>query len=542
VSEASRNRTRLAGLGIGALFVVLAGKAGYLALDGGGAPVHDAPKEAPHVMRADIVDRNGELLATSVSAYSLVANPKLIWDGGEVAAALATVLPEIDVDSLSERLSDQTREFVWVKRGLTPRQRKAVFDLGLEGLRFEEESRRAYPRGTLAGHVLGFTNIDGVGAGGIEYSQNDRLAQGGEPIRLTIDNGVQAAVEAELAATAAEHDIQGGAVILMDAQTGEVRAMASWPPFDPNRSLDIGVSDPSRMNRAVGAVYELGSVFKPFTVAAAIESGVVHPKDLFDVRKPLEIKGYTIKDDHPFYGDADVTHIISESSNIGTVRINEKLGTRRQQAFLKQAGLLDRAHIELSGSAAPILPERFDDLYSATISYGHGIAVTPMAYLEAFSAFANGGERVKPTLIMNHRERPQPVRVMSALTAEIVNVMMREAVVTGTGKNAEVAGYRVAGKTGTAEKPIPGGYSDTENVASFAAIFPYDRPQYALIVTLDDPQAGNEIGVTAAYNAAPTAGRIIERVAPLLGLAPRFEDIRPAGAALGSAQEKRSSL
>ena len=542
MSEASRNRTRIAGLGVGALFVVLAGKAGYLALAGGAAPVHHSAKEAPRVARADIVDRNGELLATSVSAYSLVANPKLIWDGGDVAAALATVLPEIDVESLSERLSDQTREFVWVKRGLTPRQRKAVFDLGLEGLRFEEESRRAYPRGTLAGHVLGFTNIDGVGAGGVEYSQNDRLAKGGEAVRLTIDNGVQAAVEAELAATAAEHDIQGGAAILMDAQTGEVRAMASWPPFDPNRSLDIEVSDPSRLNRAVGAVYELGSVFKPFTVAAAIESGVVHPKDLFDVRKPLEIKGYTIKDDHPFHGDADVTHIISESSNIGTVRINEKLGTRRQQAFLKQAGLMDRAHIELSGSAAPILPERFDDLYSATISYGHGIAVTPMAYLEAFSAFANGGERVQPTLIMNHRERPQPVRVMSALTAEIVNVMMREAVVTGTGKNAEVAGYRVAGKTGTAEKPAVGGYSDTENVTSFAAIFPYDRPQYALIVTLDDPQAGNEIGVTAAYNAAPTAGRIIERVAPLLGLAPRFEDIRPAGAPLGSAQEKRSSL
>ena len=542
MSEASRNRTRIAGLGVGALFVVLAGKAGYLALAGGAAPVHHSAKEAPRVARADIVDRNGELLATSVSAYSLVANPKLIWDGGDVAAALATVLPEIDVESLSERLSDQTREFVWVKRGLTPRQRKAVFDLGLEGLRFEEESRRAYPRGTLAGHVLGFTNIDGVGAGGVEYSQNDRLAKGGEAVRLTIDNGVQAAVEAELAATAAEHGIQGGAAILMDAQTGEVRAMASWPPFDPNRSLDIEVSDPSRLNRAVGAVYELGSVFKPFTVAAAIESGVVHPKDLFDVRKPLEIKGYTIKDDHPFHGDADVTHIISESSNIGTVRINEKLGTRRQQAFLKQAGLMDRAHIELSGSAAPILPERFDDLYSATISYGHGIAVTPMAYLEAFSAFANGGERVQPTLIMNHRERPQPVRVMSALTAEIVNVMMREAVVTGTGKNAEVAGYRVAGKTGTAEKPVVGGYSDTENVTSFAAIFPYDRPQYALIVTLDDPQAGNEIGVTAAYNAAPTAGRIIERVAPLLGLAPRFEDIRPAGAPLGSAQEKRSSL
>ena len=542
MSEASRNRTRLAGLAVSALFVVLAGKAGYLSLAGGAAPAHAAGQKAERIVRADIVDRNGELLATSVSAYSLVANPKLIWDGGEVSEALATVLPDLDVAEMTRRLSDQTREFVWVERGLTPRQRKAVFDLGLEGLRFEEESRRAYPRGTLAGHLLGYTNVDGLGAGGIEYSQNERLAAGGEPVRLTIDNGVQAAVEAELSIAAAEHEAEGGAAILLDAQTGEVRAMASWPPFDPNRSVDIPMSDPSRLNRATGAVYELGSIFKPFTVAAALEAGVVHPTELFDVRRPLEIRGFRIEDDHPFHGDADITHIISQSSNIGTVRINEKLGPRRQQDFLIRAGLMERVNIELAGSSAPILPERFDDLYSATVSYGHGIAVSPMSFLAAFSTFANGGERVQPTLIMNNRDRPAPVRVMSALTAEMVNVMMREAVVTGTGKNAEVAGYRVAGKTGTAEKPILGGYDDDHNVTSFAAVFPYDRPQYALIVTLDDPKAGSGAGATAAFNAAPAAGRMIERVAPLLGLAPRFEDIRPAGAALRSGQEKRSSL
>lgn len=541
MSEASRNRTRIAGLGVSALFVVLAGKAGYLALAGKDGPQRMAHQEAVQTVRADIVDRNGELLATSVSVYSLVANPKLIWDPREVAESLKTVLPDIDVDGLAKALSDQTREFVWVERGLTPRERKAVFDLGLEGLRFEEEISRAYPRGTLAGHVLGFTNIDGVGAGGIEYSQNERLAAGGEPLRLTIDNGVQSAVEAELSAAAAAHGIEGGAAILMDAQTGDIRAMASWPPFDPNRSADIPGDDPSRLNRAIGAVYELGSVFKPLTVAAAIETGAVHPKDLFDVRHPMEIRGYTIEDDHPFRGDADVTRIIAESSNVGTVRINEKLGPRRQKDFLETAGLLEKARIELGGSEAPILPERFDELYSATVSYGHGIAVSPLAFLSAFSAFANNGEKVQPTLIAGKQDRER-VRVMSALTAEIVNVMMREAVLTGTGRNAEVAGYRVAGKTGTAEKPIPGGYDENRNVTSFAAIFPYDRPQYALIVTLDDPKAGPEESVTAAHNAAPTAGRIIERVAPLLGLAPRFEDIRPAGARLRSSQEKRSSL
>ncbi|KCZ91287.1 peptidoglycan D,D-transpeptidase FtsI family protein [Hyphomonas jannaschiana] len=541
MTEASRHRTRLVGLGLSALFVVLAGKAGYLALspdrDSGGY----AARAGEQIARADIVDRNGEQLATSVSVYSLVANPQLIWDPREVATRLAGVLPDLDADSLTSRLSDQSREFVWVKRGLTPRQRQTVFDLGLEGLWFKEEISRAYPRGTLAGQVLGFVNIDGVGAGGIEFSQNDRLAAGGEPLRLTIDNGVQAAVEAELAASAAADGFEGAAVILLEARTGEVRAMASWPPFNPNRSSDIAIDDPSRMNRATGALYELGSVFKPLTVAAALEAGAIRPTDMFDVHDPIEMRGYTISDLHPIGTRVNVTTIIAESSNIGTVHINQKLGPRRQQDFLKRAGLLDRSPVELAGSAAPILPERMDDLTAATMAYGHGIAVTPMTFLSAFAAFANGGERVTPTLIVDETRKPQPVRVMSAITADLVNAMMREAVLTGTGKNAEVAGYRVAGKTGTAEKPVPGGYDDGRNISSFAAIFPYDSPQYAMIVTLDDPKAGPG-GSVASQNAAPTAGRIIERVAPLLGIAPRFEDLRPAGDGYRARSDERTSL
>ncbi|MEZ5953351.1 MAG: penicillin-binding protein 2 [Hyphomonas sp.] len=541
MTEASRNRTRLVGLGLSALFVVLAGKAGYLALSPERAVAHRFAGDASQHVRADIVDRNGELLATSVTVYSLVANPKQIWDPREIATRIAGVLPDIDVAELTARLSDQNREFVWVKRSLTPRQREAVFNLGLEGLRFEEEQSRSYPRGTLAGHVLGFTNVDGKGAGGIEYSLNDRLENGGEPLRLTIDNGVQSAVEAELASSAAADGFNGAAVILVEARTGEVRALASWPPFDPNRSSETPMDDPSRLNRATGAVYELGSVFKPLTVAAALEAGAIAPGDVFNVHDPIELRGYSISDLHSIGLTADVTKIITESSNIGTVHINEKLGPRRQKAFLELAGLMDRAPVELAGSAAPILPERFDDLTSATASYGHGIAVSPMAFASAFAAFANGGERVPPTLIFDETRKPQPVRLMSALTANMVNAMMREAVLRGTGRNAEVAGYRVAGKTGTAEKPVPGGYDDGANISSFAAIFPYDSPQYALIVTLDDPKAG-EGGSVASQNAAPTAGRIIERVAPLLGLAPRFEDFRPAGDRYRSPSDERTSL
>ena len=542
MSEASRNRTRLAGLCLSAVFVVLAGKAGYLALSGPSGSAGARGQDAAKIVRADIVDRNGELLATSVTSYDLIANPKLVWDAGETAERLVGLFPDLDEADLSERLALQNREFEWIKRGLTPRQRQAVFNLGLEGLFFQESSRRAYPRGTLAGHVLGYTNIDGLGAGGVEYSLNDRLAGGGEPVRLTLDNGVQAAVEAELSSAAARHDVIGGAAVLLDAQSGEVRAMASWPPFDPNRALAVGKEDPSRLNRAAGALFELGSVFKPFTIAAAIEAGAVHPTELFDVRHPMEIHGFTIKDDHPTSGTADAEEIISQSSNIGTVLINKRLGMRRQMDFLDRAGLTDRAPVEIGGSARPILPETQNELSSATMSYGHGIAVTPLAFLSAFASFANGGERMSPTILADREDRPRPVRVMSALTAEIVGVMMRDAVVNGTGKKAEVAGYRVAGKTGTAEKPVAGGYDDTRNVTSFAAIFPYDRPQYALIVTLDEPKRGEEGGATAAFNAAPTAGRIIERVAPLLGLTPRFEDIRPDGTSSRSRATERNSL
>jgi cell division protein FtsI (penicillin-binding protein 3) len=541
VSDQARNRTRLAGLCLSAVFVVLAGKAGFLAL-ATPPPARTGLPVAEVAGRADIVDRNGELLATSVTAYSLVANPQAIWDAGEVATALAGALPGIDARALTERLADPSRSFVYVKRGMTPRQRKAVFDLGLEGLRFEEERRRAYPRGTAAGHVLGYASIDGEGLSGIEYALNDRLKTGGEPVRLTIDNGVQASVETELSIIAAETGMIGGAAILMDARSGEIRAMASWPPFDPNRAQDTPEADPGRLNRATGAVYELGSVFKPLTVAAAIDAGAVRPADLFNVTAPLEISGFKVRDTHPLSASATITDIIAESSNIGTVQINAALGARRQYDFLTLAGLTLRAPIELPGSASPILPAKLDELSAATASYGHGIAVTPLAFLAAFSAFANGGERVTPTLVADARRRPETVRLMSAVSAELVNTMMREAVLNGTGAAAEVAGYRIAGKTGTAEKPVKGGYDATRNVTSFAAVFPYDRPQYALIVTLDEAEGGARHQTTAAYTAAPVAGRMIERVAPLLGLAPRFEDVRPDGPALDSSGEKRSAL
>lgn len=544
----SRLRVRLVALALAGCFLALAARSAAIA-------VQPAPKQAGVAtvfseveQRADIIDRNGELLATSLDVYSLFADPRAIWDASEVAAALSSVFEDIDVDELTQRLSNRDRAFVWVRRELTPRQRQAVFELGIEGLGFRRESRRAYPRGSLAGHVLGYTGVDGEGLAGIEFAMDHQLRTSLEPLRLTLDSGVQFALEAELGAAAAIHDVEGAAGLVVHAASGDILAMASWPPLNPNRASAVPAGAPERLNRAATAVYELGSVYKPLTVAAAIEAGAVTPADRFDIADPLEISGRMIEDTHYIGAAADVTGIVAESSNIGTVQIAQRAGNRQLRAFLGELGLLKRAPVELAGSAAPLLPERWDDLSTATVSYGHGIAVTPVAFASAFSAFANDGEVVQPGLVLDGRERPVR-RVMSAATARLVTAMLRVAVLDGTGSRAEVAGYRVAGKTGTAEKPIPGGYSQTDNISSFAAVFPADRPEYALLIVLDTPKVAPEDaadGVTggraAALTAAPTTGRLIERIAPLLGVAPRWDSPAEHGLPVRSVSETRSTL
>lgn len=535
-------RTKLVSMALCLGFGVIAVKAGMVAMNGPKGEEGVARAFEQPVQRADIVDRDGELLATSVAVYSLFADPRAIWDPADVASGLATVFPDLDIDELTADLGNRDRAFVWVRRGLTPRQRQAVYELGLEGLGFREESRRAYPRGTLAGHVLGYAGTDGQGLAGVEYARDGDLANGGDPLKLTIDSNVQFALEAELSAAAGEYDIEGGAGVVINARNGEVLALASWPPIDPNRAHELSMDDPARLNRASGAVFELGSVFKPLTVAAGLDTGAIRPSDQFDVREPLVIAGRTIDDTHPIGGHATPTKIVAESSNIGTVKIAVMLGARRQQEMLANLGLFERSPIELAGSAAPILPQQFDEIHAATVSYGHGIAVSPIAFASAFSIFANGGELVEPTIIMDGKRR-RTRRVISAPTAALVTAMLRDAVLSGTGEHAEVAGYRVAGKTGTAEKPVAGGYSDEANMASFAAIFPADSPDYVVLIVLDDPKEGASRGRTAAWNAAPTAGRVIERIAPMLGVEPKFEQLDPVESPMvRSVSERRSSL
>ncbi|MEQ3746665.1 MAG: penicillin-binding protein 2 [Henriciella sp.] len=534
-------RSRLVSMSLLAVFGVIALKGAAVSLSGksdatGVSSVFEEP-----VRRADILDRNGALLATSVSVYSVFADPRAIGDDDTVARELATVLPDLNVETITGRLAKKQQQFVWIERGITPRQKQAVFELGLEGIGFREESRRAYPRGTLAGHVLGYAGSDGNGLGGIEYAMDDRLAKGGDPLVLTIDANVQFSLEAELSAAVGKYEAESGAGIVMAARSGEVLGMASWPPLDPYRATQLDREDPALLDRASGAVYELGSIFKPLTVAAALDAGAIRPSDRFDVREPLVIRGRKISDDHPINGRVTPMKIISESSNIGTIKIAWQLGSRRQQEFFSSLGLFSRSPIELAGSAAPLLPERFDELSSATTSYGHGIAVSPMAFVSAYASLANNGETVSPTLLMVPTNKRAPKRVMAAPTAGLVTQMLREAVIDGTGSRAEVGGYRVAGKTGTAEKPIPGGYSATDNICSFAAIFPADSPEYVVLIVLDSPKAGDDRGRTAAWNAAPTAGRVIERIAPILGVEPRFDDPVKPGGRVRSVSDRRGT-
>ncbi|MEZ5938886.1 MAG: penicillin-binding protein 2 [Hyphomonadaceae bacterium] len=513
-------RARIVAGALALAFILIVAKAASIAL-AGGDKVASAGEAVQSVRRADIVDRNGDLLATALTAWSLSADPRAIWDAREVAEALGGVLPEVDVEALTTRLSDRDRRFVWVQRGLTPRQKEAVLDLGLEGLRFEEERRRVYPAGRLAGHLLGFVNIDGKGLEGVEYAFEDRLKTGGEPLKLTIDAGVQFALEAELERAAGEFDMLGAAGVVVDARTGAVRAIASWPFIDPNKPT--GATETERVNRAMKSVFELGSVYKPLTVAAALEDGKLSLDETFDVSKPLPVGNAFVRDLHPIENAEAATpaDILAHSSNVGAAMIGARLGADGERAFLEAVGLTARPAFEGPSASAPLLPAKWTDLTVATVSYGHGIAVTPLAFAMSYVPFANGGDYLPPAILEPvETSRIERRRVMSRETASAMISLLRGVVTRGTGTNADAPGYEVAGKTGTAEKPGPDGYDANRNVTSFAAIFPASRPEFVVLIVLDEAQPKSGDPRTAAYTSAAIAGRFITRAAPLLDVKP----------------------
>jgi cell division protein FtsI (penicillin-binding protein 3) len=524
-------RTLIATLAMALFFMAIGAQLVRLALAGlTDSSISLSETVAQSYARPDIVDRNGRLLATDVEAYSLFADPARVLDRDEVIEKLAVVFPDLDSNALRRDLSGRDRRFVWVRRGLPPRTAQVVHDLGLPGLDFRRELRRAYPGGNLAGHVLGYVNIDNKGVSGIERYVDDivgveavQSATRAErpPVRLSLDIGVQHAVEAELADAVKRYEAQGAAGIVLDVDTGEIVASASLPDVDPARPN----MDSARADKISGSTFELGSVFKTLTVAMAIDQALATPETIVDVRKELKSGGFTIKDLHPLRRPLTVAEIFLHSSNVGAAMLALQAGPDRFQAFLRHMQLLDAIKTEAGNVSPPQLPPRWGETETITAAYGHGIALAPLQFAAAASAVVNGGRKVTPTYIKRLFDSGvADIPLMSAATSEKMRGLMRRNVAeaAGTGKRADVPGYQVGGKTGTAEMPGVGGYREKAVISSFLAAFPMDKPRYLVFVMLFEPKANKETGgeVQASRNAAPTTARVISRIGPLLGLLP----------------------
>ncbi|WP_270375194.1 peptidoglycan D,D-transpeptidase FtsI family protein [Marinicauda sp. Alg238-R41] len=521
----SRTRLMVMGLGVGLFFAVLSVRATGLALfPADPASVPHSYAEAP-VRRGEITDRDGEVLATNLDFHSLWADPAMVWDAQETAEQLATVLTDLDVARTARMLSSN-RRFVWVARQLTPRQRQAIHLLGLPGLDFRIEAGRIYPKKRAAAHVVGYTDTDLNGVSGAELAFESELSSGdGRPVSLSIDLTAQNAIERVLRARMAEFSAEGASAVLMRVGTGEILSLVSLPDFDPNRASDSAGVD--RFNRALTGVYELGSVMKPLTLAAALETGEVRVGDVFDATHPLRVGGFTIHDFHPERRPLTAREAIVHSSNIATARMADTIGSEEMQRFFSDLRLFERAPVELAESAEPLMPARWGRTENMTASFGHGFNISPVTLTAAYAALANGGVYVPPTFRpVAPGETVVGEPVMSASTAAQVLGVMRQVVTEGSGGAANVEGLAVAGKTGTAEQIVDGRYNRRAVYNSFISIFPFDDPQYVLLVTLYLPQpTENTHGYrTAGWNAAPTAGEVIGQLASILGVAPREAD------------------
>jgi cell division protein FtsI (penicillin-binding protein 3) len=479
---------------------------------------------APVAERADIVDRNGVVLATSLQTASLFANPRQIRDVAEAAKELAATIPELSVAELKAKLSTD-KTFVWLQRNLTPRQELDVSRLGIMGLYFQADERRVYPMGALTGHVVGFTDIDDKGLGGIEQSFDDVLAGGRHPVQLSLDVRIQQILRQELQRGIDDFTGIGGAGIVLDAQTGEILALVSLPDFDPNQ---IGSATPDqRFNRATLGVYEMGSTFKTLNTAMALDSGKIKMTDAFDAAHPIQIGRYTIHDFEPMHRALSVPEIFMYSSNIGAARMAMLIGIDAQKAFMAKFGMLRPVSLELPELGKPQYPANWRPINNMTIAFGQGIAVSAVHVVSAVAAMVNGGIIRPATLI---KRSPDEVsdgqRVISSDTSAKMRELLRLVVQAGTGKSADAPGYLVGGKTGTAQKQKGHGYEANARLASFIGAFPMNAPRYVVFVMVDEPHPNaHSYGfATGGWVAAPVVSRVVQRMAPMLGLPPIPKD------------------
>lgn len=488
------------------------------------------------IARPDLVDRSGEVIAKDLTTYSLHANPQKIAHPAEALDKLMTVLPDLPRQGLLRRLRGNNR-FVWIKRELSPAQHARVLDLGIPGLQFDRESSRFYPGGPTASHLVGYVDIDNQGIAGFEKFVDDEwlrdLHDVGlgtsarmKPVRLSIDMNVQHVVRDELQKAIEAYQAIAAVGIVLDAETGEVLAMSSLPDYDPNRLKETFTKD--AINRATAGVFEMGSTFKAITTAMALDSGLVSINDTFDATKPITHGRFRIRDFHGKHRVLSVPEIFIYSSNIGTAKMALKVGLEGHREFLERLGLLEKARHELPEIGKPLSPKEWKTLSSMTISFGHGVSVTPLQTLSAVAAILNGGKLIPPTFRPRSREEADALakQVISAQTSANMRYLFRLNVEKGSGRNADVPGYYVGGKTGTAEKVVDGRYSSTKKLNSFISAFPVDKPRYVMMVMIDEPQPlEGRRGATAGHNAAPTTAAIIRRIATPLRVAPRLKKI-----------------
>ncbi|MEM1131891.1 MAG: penicillin-binding protein 2 [Pseudomonadota bacterium] len=474
--------------------------------------------------RADLVDRNGVPLARTIPAFAIRVVPeKIIGDRKELARQLAEIFPDTSADAFLKKLNRETPTYL--RRRVVPEVANQVHALGEVGFDFPQENERFYPQHGLGAHLLGYVNADGKGVMGMERVLNHRLvddARRAEPVRLAMDVRVQAALEHELGNAMLDLQAKGAAGIVLNANTGEVVALASLPEFNPNK---IGKGDIARQtNDVTFNVYELGSTFKPLTVAAALDAGTVtNLATRYDATQPLQVGRFKISDDHPQARYLNVPETLVHSSNIVTARLADNLGRDRMEAMLRSLGFDAPPEVELTERGHPLWPQSWGRVTNMTIAYGHGIAVTPMHLASAYAALVNGGIwRPASVRKLNADEVPQGRRVFKAATSARMRQLLRMIVVHGTGRKADAPGFRIGGKTGSAEKPHKGGYKKSSLVSTFAAAFPMDNPKYVVVTMLDEPKgsAASAYQRTAGWTAAPVVGRLVPRIGPMLGVVP----------------------
>ncbi len=538
VDRAAKARARVG-------FVMLAFAAVYLVIGSRlvmfaiGADAHGGRRAAAQdvvaTARPDIVDRNGEILATDVKAPSLFGEPRRIIDKDEAIELLTATVPDLDTSEVRERLSSR-KGFVWLKREITPQQQQDIHKLGVPGIGFLRENKRVYPTGNEVAHLIGLVNIDNQGIAGMEkWLDNNGLAdlhRAGfapdrlqKPIELSVDLRVEHALRDELLKAKEKFHAKAASGLVTNVNTGEIVAMVSLPDFDPNNPKEA--HDPDRINRLTTGVYEMGSTFKAFTLAMALDTGKYGLDSMWDARGPLHYGKFAIHDDEPKGRFLSMKEVFTFSSNVGAARIALSQGVEAHKAFLRKMGQLERLRTELPESAMPIVPKHWGDLNTITIAFGHGIAVAPLQAVMGVSALANGGLLIPPTFLKRSEEEARAIakRVIKPETSEKMRFLMRLNAEVGTARKADVKGYYIGGKTGTAEKVVNGRYAKKKVLTAFTGIIPADKPRYQVLIMLDEPQPLKETYgfITSGWNAVPTAGNVISRIAPLLGIEPRFD-------------------